>query len=62
MSDYSESVMNAFLLKLAIDHLAEIATLDNDTQLAQQMSELSKRLQTAFRNMPGKKTSLPVFL
>jgi len=34
MSDYSESVMNAFLLKLAIDHLAEIATLDNDTQLA----------------------------
>lgn len=44
MSDYSESVMNAFLLKLAIDHLAEIATLDNDTQLAQQMSELSKEV------------------
>jgi len=33
-----------FLLKLAIDHLAEIATLDNDTQLAQQMSELSKEV------------------
>lgn len=62
MSDYSESVMNAFLLKLAIDHLAEIATLDNDTQLAQQMSELSKEVTDRIQNMPGKKTSLPVFL
>ncbi|RXE58974.1 GH36-type glycosyl hydrolase domain-containing protein [Acetivibrio mesophilus] len=42
VSDHSESVMNAFLLKLAIDHLAEIASLDQDIQLAQKMSELSE--------------------
>lgn len=41
-SDHSESVMNAFLLKLAIDHLAEIASMDQDAQLAQKMSELSE--------------------
>lgn len=44
VSDYSESVMNAFLLKLAIDNFAIIAEIDNDDVLCRQMTELSQAM------------------
>jgi len=44
MSDYSESVMNAFLLKVAVDDLAEIAELDKDAELEQSMRKISSAL------------------
>ncbi len=43
-SEYSESVMNAFLLKIAYGHLAEMAVLLNDTALADEMNALSDAL------------------
>ncbi len=46
LSDYSESVMNAFLLKLAIDNLAAIACLDGDTELSLKMNETSKTIES----------------
>lgn len=44
-SDYSESVMNAFLLKLAIDEMKVISGLKGDSEYAGHLSELSQRLQ-----------------
>lgn len=44
-SDYSESVMNAFLLKLAIDEMKVISEIKGDSEYAGHLSELSQRLQ-----------------
>lgn len=41
-SDHSESIMNAFLLKLAIDELATISKLAKDDRLNHKMIQLSK--------------------
>ncbi len=43
-SDFSESVMNAFLLKIAYNHLAEIYDLLGDKLMAHEMSVLSAEL------------------
>ncbi len=43
-SEYSESVMNAFLLKIAYAHLVDMAKLLNNVQLADEMQTLSDAL------------------
>lgn len=49
-SDYSESVMNAFLLKLAVDQLAELAAEKGESAYAEELeafsTELRERVQT----------------
>ncbi|WP_438431153.1 GH36-type glycosyl hydrolase domain-containing protein [Gorillibacterium sp. sgz500922] len=44
-SDYSESVMNAFLLKLAIGEMTAIAEVKGDSAYASDLVRLSERLQ-----------------
>lgn len=44
-SNYSESVMNAFLLKLAIDEMKNIAEEKRDSAYATHLSDLSNKLQ-----------------
>ncbi|WP_151736764.1 GH36-type glycosyl hydrolase domain-containing protein [Paenibacillus tengchongensis] len=43
-SDYSESVMNAFLLKLAVDELAELADKKGESACAEELAAFSKEL------------------
>ncbi len=43
-NDYSESVMNAFLLKIAYGHLADMANLLNNAQLAEEMTARAQTL------------------
>lgn len=54
MSDYSESVMNAFLLKLAEDDLASIAEMDNDQVLSEKMTALSAELTSRIKKSAWK--------
>lgn len=44
-SEYSESVMNAFLLKLAIDEMTAISRARGDAAYADELARLSRRLQ-----------------
>ncbi len=41
---YSESVMNAFLLKLALQHIEEFAVINKDTEYEEHVKELTKKL------------------
>ncbi len=48
-SDYSESVMNAFLLKLALDETAELAHMRGDQAVYSKLAALSEKLQAAIQ-------------
>ncbi|MBX4263348.1 GH36-type glycosyl hydrolase domain-containing protein [Clostridium estertheticum] len=43
-SDYSESVMNGFLLKLAMDEMLEMAKISEDTEYSNELKVLSSKL------------------
>lgn len=50
----SESVMNAFLLKLAIDHMISFAETKNDLQYADYLKKLAENLTTSIQNYAWK--------